>query len=115
MRNHKDCGKSPNPRLGLEEAFDRYCRRRWRRSTAACICDEFGLSNNEARELLRRRISKSVIDKIFGHRNGGWPVIDEVLSLAYGSRRDYQAERREAAWRELETFAEDAFPIGGRG
>lgn len=109
-------GEKPRNRTcSLEEALERYCRRRWRVRTAAMVAEEWGLSRDEAREVVRGRASKAVLNKVAHHRRGGLPVMLALLENVTGqTAADLFADRRARALRHYESVPEPDFGPWGR-
>jgi hypothetical protein len=100
-------GFSHSPRLTLEESLDRYARRRDPARPGAFLRRQFGLSADQAREVLRKRGSKAVIGQIAAHPNGGWGVLVELYEPVIGrSFRTWAAEQRERALDAFEAAGE---------
>ena len=90
-------------RVSVEASLERLCRRTWPRRTAACAAHEWALTIDEARELVRGRASKRVLEKIWTHPRGGWPILVAVMEPVIGEPITAYAEQtRQAAARMLD-------------
>ena len=104
-------GISRKATCALEEALESYCRRRWTRSPAAEAAKAWALTADEAREVLRGRASRNVINKIARHRAGGLKVMLPLMERVTGQTlAEFNAEKRERAFRQLEEA--DDFDFG---
>lgn len=85
--------------MGMRDALATYARLRWPTGTAKMVAREWGLTLDEARGVIAARASQATIDKIWKHRNGGWPVALEVVGAVTGqSVADFlQAQRKDDA------------------
>lgn len=103
----------------VEQTFPKLGRRN-------AVAKHWGLGNEEARTVIEARPSKATLDRIWKHKNGGWPVLIPVMGAVVGQSVDafiitekerLADERREYEEREarLGTLARDlrtVVPLG---
>lgn len=88
------------PTLSLDrqtaDALAKYVQLRWPVGRRKAVMAEWGLSSEEARSVIEGLASKRVIDRIWKHPNGGWPVVMPVLGavIGHGVEEFLQNERR---------------------
>ena len=114
----RKAGEIPrNRRLAstVEEALDRFCRATWPIKPAVMAAREWGLTRDEAREVLRGRASRAVINKIARHRAGGLDVMIPLFEQVCGQTlAEFNAERRAEGFRRVDEANDYHFRPGGR-
>lgn len=69
---------------GFKDGLADFVRGRWPTHTQKTIEREWDLTTDEAKGLLRGQASLRTIEKILGHKNGGWRVALPILGGVIG-------------------------------
>lgn len=82
-----------SPRLGLDrtvaDAMAVWCEQTFPvQGRRKAIASHFDISLDAARTLIEGRPSRTLLDQIFKHRNGGWRVILPVMGAVVGQTAD---------------------------
>lgn len=81
------------PRLGLDrtlaDSLAVYCEQAFpAQGRRKSVANTFDLTMDEARTVLEARASRTVVDRILKHRNGGWRIALPVLGAVIGQTAD---------------------------
>lgn len=81
------------PRLGLDrtmaDAMAVWCEQTFPvQGRRKAVANHFDISLDAARTLIEARPSRTLLDQIFKHRNGGWRVILPVMGAVVGQTAD---------------------------
>lgn len=111
------------PRLGLDrtvaDAMAVWCEQSFpAQGRRKAIAMHFDISLDEARTLIEARPSRTLLDRIYKHPNGGWRVIIPVMGAVVGQtadafiieekrKRDEQRQQEEARDQRLLEMARD--------
>lgn len=99
---------------GFAEALAEYARRRWPDSAAKAAAREWGLTMDQARELVRGNASKTSIEKAF--KRGGLalalPIVEEVTGQSVARYLYELGASHENHGRRLVALAGDLWPRG---
>jgi len=82
-----------SPRLGLDrtvaDAMAVWCEQTFPvQGRRKAIANHFDISLDSARTLIEARPSRTLLDQIFKHKNGGWRVILPVMGAVVGQSAD---------------------------
>lgn len=101
---------------GMKEALASFVRTRWPTHTQKTIEREWGLTIDEAKGLIKGQASVRTIEKVLGHKNGGWAVALPVMGSVIGhDLADYIRQERarlEEEARALEQSAKEMRCLG---
>lgn len=100
------------PRLGLDrtvaDAMAVWCEQSFPvQGRRKAIAAHFDITLDEARTLIEARPSRTLLDRIFKHPNGGWRVILPVMGAVVGQTADaFIIQERERLANERRSFEE---------